>query len=188
MIGRTENGAVVELRETNWSDVPENKRGAFLPVEGDPPSFNPLVERLEGPTYMVDGTRILRQWAKVPLSSDIKQKMINDERDRRLQRFVFAGVEYDFDDRSANRIDKARGSALAAIIAGAQPNDLRWADPNTDFGWIAADNSFHTMDAQTCLAFGNAAAAWEGLHIVAARALKDSNPIPDDYTDDAHWP
>lgn len=114
---------------------------------------------------------------------------VDAERDRRLQTFTFAGVVYDFDEISRNRIDKARGSALAALIAGAEPGDLRWADPNNDFGWISADNTFHTMDAQTALAFGNAAAAWEGLHIVAARNLKNQNPIPSDYaTNASYWP
>ena len=114
---------------------------------------------------------------------------VDAERDRRLMTFTFGGVVYDFDEISRNRIDKARGSALAAIIAGAEANDLRWADANNDFGWIAADNSFTTMDAPTTLAFGNAAAAWEGLHIVAARALKNMSPIPSDYaTNDNYWP
>lgn len=114
---------------------------------------------------------------------------VDAERDQRLQSFTFGGVLYDFDEVSRNRIDKARGSALAALIAGAQPGDLRWADANHDFGWIAADNTFHTMDAQTTLAFGNAAAAWEGLHIVAARNLKNMSPIPADYaTNAAYWP
>lgn len=114
---------------------------------------------------------------------------VDRERDRRLMTFAFGGVTYDFDETSRNRIDKARGSALAAIIAGAEANNLRWADANNDFGWIAADNSFVTMDAPTCLAFGNAAAAWEGLHIVAARALKNMSPIPADYaTNDNYWP
>ena len=113
---------------------------------------------------------------------------VDEERDRRLQTFTFGGVLYDFDEVSRNRIDKARGSALAAIIAGAVANDLRWADANNDFGWIAADNSFNTMDAQTALVFGNAAASWEGLHIVAARTLKNMDPIPADFTNDSYWP
>jgi hypothetical protein len=113
---------------------------------------------------------------------------VDAERDRRLEKFVFAGVEYDFDVLSRGRIDKARGSALAAMIAGAEANDLRWADADHDFGWIAADNSFTLMDAPTALAFGNAAAAWEGLHIVAARNLKNMSPIPSDYASNSYWP
>lgn len=113
---------------------------------------------------------------------------VDRERDRRLQKFTFNGVEYDFDMLSRGRIDKARGSALAAMISGAEANDLRWADDNNDFCWITADNSFVTMDAPTTLAFGNAAAAWESLHIVAARNIKNMSPIPTDYTSNSYWP
>jgi len=113
---------------------------------------------------------------------------VDAERDRRLRRMTFGGVAYDFDAASRVLIDKAKGSALAAVITGATLGDLRWADPSIDFGWIAANNTVTPMDAQTALAFGTAAASWEGRHILAARALKNRNPIPADYTDDAYWP
>jgi hypothetical protein len=73
-------------------------------------------------------------------------------------------------------------------MAGAQPGDLRWADDDTDFRWIAADNSSVSMDAQTCFAFAQAAARWRADHIYAARALKDADPIPENFTNDSHWP
>jgi len=113
---------------------------------------------------------------------------VNDERDRRLMHFSFGGHVYDFDPVSRGRIETARNSAGWAIVAGAQPNDLRWGDANVDFGWIRADNGITLMDAHTTLAFGNAAAAWEGLHIIAARILKDQTPIPEDFTSDSYWP
>lgn len=115
--------------------------------------------------------------------------IVDAERDRRLQLFTFAGVLYDFDEQSRALIDKARVSAMNYIIvAGPQPGNLRWADANQDFGWIAADNTFHTMDAETCLSFGTAAASWEGRHILAARAIKNLSTIPADYASDARWP
>jgi hypothetical protein len=44
------------------------------------------------------------------------------------------------------------------------------------------------MDAQTVIAFGQAVAAMKSAHIFAARSLKDSDPIPADYTSDGYWP
>lgn len=123
------------------------------------------------------------------VAPDLNSGDIDRERDRRLLTFVFSGVVYDFDEASRALIDKARVSAMNYIIvAGPQPGNLRWADANQDFGWIAADNTFHTMDAETCLSFGTAAASWEGRHILAARSIKNLSPIPTDYASNARWP
>jgi hypothetical protein len=124
----------------------------------------------------------------VAFTPAVTSEDVNRERDRRLQLFPFGGKQYDFNETS--RIDIAGAGSLAqgAIIAGAQPGNLRWADDDTDFRWIAADNSSVTMDAQACFAFAQAAARWRADHIYAARALKDADPIPENYTDDSHWP
>lgn len=131
-----------------------------------------------------DRVRILR--SEPPLTSGD----VNGERDRRLRQFVFGGRAYDFCDGRGSDINIAGAGtlALAAIIAGAQPGDLRWADPSADFTWVAADNTLTTMDAQTCLLFAQAAASWKARHIRGARAIKDMSPIPADYGDDARWP
>lgn len=114
---------------------------------------------------------------------------VDFERDRRMRIVVFGGVAYNFDEHSRAIIDKARVSAMNYIIVnGPQTGNLRWADPNMDFGWIAADNTFHTMDAETCLSFGTAAASWEGRHILAARAIKNMIPVPANYAADEWWP
>ena len=121
-------------------------------------------------------------------TADELRELINVERDRRMSKFLFGGVEYDFDPLSRSRIDKAKTNAMAAIELGAEPGNLRWADPDIDFGWITAANGFTLMDAPTCLAFGLAAAAWEGKLIVAARNLKDMANPPQDYANDSYWP
>ncbi len=113
---------------------------------------------------------------------------VDRERDRRLGAFVFGGVEYDFDTASRALIGKARGSALPAILAGAQVGDYRWADIDNDFGWIDKANEYNLMDAHTCLAFGNAAASWEGRHIIAGRVIKNMTPIPANYASNDWWP
>jgi hypothetical protein len=119
-----------------------------------------------------------------PTSSDV-----NTERNSRIEAgFTFGGKVYDFDPKSKANISGAALNAFMAIVGGAQVGDLRWHGGSSDFAWIAQDNSLTTMDAQTVVAFGQAAAAHETAHIFAARALKESDPIPTDYADDVNWP
>lgn len=74
-----------------------------------------------------------------------------------------------------------------AVSGGAEEKNLRWADVNSDFSWIAADNSMVTMDAQTMLAFAKASAAQKARLIFRAREIKDLVPRPADVTDDKLW-
>jgi len=114
---------------------------------------------------------------------------VNAERDRRMTAtFAFAGKRYDCDAQSLARITGAATLAGFAMGGGAEVGDLRWHGGNADFTWIAADNSLTTMDAQTCFAFGNAAATNESAHIFAGHAIKAMDPIPADYTNDEYWP
>lgn len=114
---------------------------------------------------------------------------VNVERDRRIAAgFTFNGKAYAMDDQSKARISGAATLAGFAAITGAGAGNYRWADANVDFVWIANDNTLTLMDAPTCFAFGKAAAAWESANIFAARAIKESDPVPYDFTDDAYWP
>lgn len=104
--------------------------------------------------------------------------------------FVYAGKAYVTETQSQmNDILGKLGDATAAIlIDGAQPGDLRWANPAYDFAWSAADNSLVPMDAQTCLAFTRAAVRRKEALVAASLAIKAMNPIPQDYRDDKYWP
>ena len=114
---------------------------------------------------------------------------VDRERDRRIGAgFEFEGVLYQARERDQGNIAGAATAALAAIMNGANPGDYRWHGGASDFVWIAADNTEHKMDAQTAFAFGQAAMQHKTRHIFAARALKDSDQIPDDYDDDKYWP
>lgn len=115
---------------------------------------------------------------------------VNMERDRRIHRgFTFGGKTYAFDPSSKQRVTGAGTLAGFAMLAGAQPGDLYWHGGNQPFRWIADDNSLTEMDAQTCFAFGQAAAAHEEAHIFAARSIKDMSPIPEDFaTNPDYWP
>ena len=79
------------------------------------------------------------------------------------------------------------GGTTAGRPSGAQPGNLRWADPLVDFSWIADDNTLTTMDAQTTWAFAQAAAAWRKQMIYTARAIKDMEVIPTDYQNNSYW-
>jgi len=94
------------------------------------------------------------------------------------------------DAASLQRESRLRAATLAgfAMGAGAKAGNLRWHGGAVDFTWIAADNSLTTMDAQTCFAFGNAAATNESAHIFAGHAIKAMDPIPADFTNDKYWP
>lgn len=114
---------------------------------------------------------------------------VDIERDRRID----AGVEFQdvmFQSRATDRENIAGAAQLGfmAVVGGAQPDDLRWSNPDQDFTWIASDNSLVPMDAQTVVAFGKAAAERKHALIFAGRQVKGMEPIPADYTDDKWWP
>lgn len=117
------------------------------------------------------------------------QKQVDAERDRRID----AGVEFQgvlYQSRSGDRENIAGSAQLAfmAIVGGAQPGDLRWADPAEDFFWIALDNSRVPMDAPTVVEFGRVAALNKKAHIMAGSDLKQMEPIPADFIDNKWWP
>lgn len=121
----------------------------------------------------------------VPITS----QDVDSERNRRMRSTItFNGIEFACDEDSLQRITGAATLAGFALGAGYGPEDYYWHGGASPFTWIANDNSFVQMDAPTCFAFGQAAAANETAHIFAARALKDLNPIPVDYKDDSYWP
>ncbi|QEE47492.1 DUF4376 domain-containing protein [Rhizobium sp. WL3] len=114
---------------------------------------------------------------------------VNAERNRRIHAgFLFNGKIYAFDPSSKQRVTGAGTLAGFAIASGAQPGNTIWHGGQQPFRWIADDNSLTEMDAQTCFAFAQAAAAHEEAHIFAARAIKDMSPIPADYASNGYWP
>lgn len=113
---------------------------------------------------------------------------VNIERDRRLaDNFTFNGTQFQRDATSLARITGAATLAGFAMGAGAPVGYLRWANPDRDFEWIAADDTRMPMDAQTAFAFGQAAAHVETTLIFAASTLRNMTPIPTDYTNDIWW-
>lgn len=143
--------------------------GEWIEIAEDAPSFEPLLT----PAEKLAAARAA----------------INAERDRRLQAdFEFAGRMYQRDSVSLQRITGAATLAGFAMTQGAVAGDLRWANPDRDFLWIASDNTLVPMDAPTAFAFGAAAATVETSLVFAAAALRAMDPIPEDITDDQWWP
>ena len=110
------------------------------------------------------------------------RERVNAIRDLRMRSaFLFAGHRFDYDSDSRKRITGAAALAgFAMTIGGKAPDDLYWHGGETPFTWIAADNAFVQMDAQTVFAFGQAAGAWESAHIFHARGLKDAIDLAED--------
>ncbi|WP_210183660.1 DUF4376 domain-containing protein [Ensifer sp. LC384] len=125
-----------------------------------------------------------------PAPAAVSAAAVDAERDRRIDSgFDYGGVAYQTRPDDRENIAGASTAALAAIVAGAAAGNLRWHGGDSDFVWIATDNSTHPMDAQTMFAFGQAAMAHKQAHIFAARALKDMTPIPADYASNGlYWP
>jgi hypothetical protein len=113
---------------------------------------------------------------------------VNAERNRRIfSTFSFGGELYDCDKDSLARITGAATLAGFAVGAGSPVDYYLWHGGATPFVWITNSNSLTQMDAQTCFAFGQAAAVHQSDHIFSGDALKRQNPIPLNYTDDSHW-
>lgn len=123
-----------------------------------------------------------------PPPAPVTTDQVDAERDRRIRDgFTFMGYRFQSRDDDRENIAGASTAALAAIVNGSQPGNFRWHGGDSDFVWIAEDNSLVPMDAQTVFAFGQAAMAQKQAAIFAARALKDMDPIPADYQSDAYW-
>ncbi len=136
----------------------------------------------------VHGDYVLEAYTPEPEVRAPRPADVNSERDRRMQTFAWNGKLFDFGRDDIINIQGVGTLSLAAIVNGAQPGDLRWSSPDADFTWIAADNTQMPMDAHQAFDFAKTAAAWREAHIRAARAIKDTAPIPLDYGDNKYWP
>lgn len=175
--------------------------GYYGLIETTAPTFNPKTHkavRFPLGAAQIDHAlyTVTPMWAVVELNADelaearrAEERAVDDERDRRIHGgLIFAGRVFQTRLEDQKRIAGAGTLALAAIVQGAQVGDLRWHGGDSDFEWIAADNTVMAMDAQTVFAFGQKAATWERDHVFAARTLKSMEVIPADFVDDSYWP
>ena len=153
------------------------------------PTAPPAVEKGQVSVWTGNAWVNLDQRPEQPLTS-VAADQVDAERDRRVA-LGFAFQDHHYQTRTASdreNILGAMNTALAAMMAGAKAGDLRWADPEADFVWIAGDNQRVPMDAQTTLAFGQAATARKSQLVLAGSSLKAMNPIPQDFAADHRWP
>lgn len=121
-------------------------------------------------------------------SNDARRNSVDAERDRRIANgFDFNGVRYQSRPEDRENMAGASTAALAAIMNGAEPENYRWHGGDSDFEWIAEDNTLHKMDAQTMFALGQTAMRHKQSMIFNARNLKDMETIPEDFANDEYW-
>ena len=154
----------------------------------DRPSYNPIKETLKEVYEQVDGLWY-RNWVIEQRPAEEAKALfaqhVNAYRDERiLGGFDYMGHTFDSDANAQKRISAA---TLLAVISNGAPGDYRWHGGDTDFVWITQDNQQVPMDAPQMIMFGKTAAEWERKNIFAARALKDMDPIPDNWKDEAFW-
>jgi hypothetical protein len=172
------NGTVTQL-----SSMPVD---GWYEVSYTPPTYDPDTQYLGAPVYTVTNNAVTETTAVISRDPNLIAVQLVQEKARlsilvdgscvtKLNAgFTFAGKPYQTDAVSVTRLQSASIAALAAIAAGhGAPGNLRWADPNTDFAWIATDNTMNTMDAPTLLAFAMGAVALGQKLILFSRALKD---------------
>lgn len=124
------------------------------------------------------------------------QEQCNAKRDQCIDEgFMFEGVRYQ--TRPTDR-ENISGAALLAtqvkMAGGGADGDYRWQDADSDFEWIATDNSVVKMDASKAMRFGQSAAAYKQNLIMLSRQIKNqiaaAETVEDiqQITDSAPWP
>lgn len=100
---------------------------------------------------------------------------IDAERDRRINGGVTFGANT-YQSRPSDRenVMGAAQLALAHLGAGGDPLSLRWANPDADFVWIAADNQTVPLTAADVVALFQAGVAFKSALTFYARAMKDA--------------
>lgn len=103
------------------------------------------------------------------------QEQCNTKRDQCIDEgFMFEGVHYQ--TRPTDR-ENISGAALLAtqvkMAGGGEDGDYRWQDKDSDFQWIATDNSIVKMDSETTMRFGQQAAAHKQALIMFSRSVKN---------------
>jgi hypothetical protein len=150
---------------------------------------DPIPDGKIGTTVSIVVTSGVPKYVWATISKVVSSDEVNEERDNRIANgFVFNGKSYAMDNESKARIIGAATLAGFAVASGSPVGNYRWHGGSSDFVWIADDNTLTTMDAQTCFAFGQAAASWETKCIFAARAIKETSPVPVNYKDSSFWP
>lgn len=121
-IARIEGGQIVEDRPIQITDVPEHKRGSWLPFEGEPPVVDLAYYTVSGPSYTIEPTRVLQTWTVTPrdlatVKAETKARIDREAEEARL-RYITGGAGQALEYQEAAE-EAARYAATGG--AGAYP-------------------------------------------------------------------
>lgn len=119
---------------------------------------------------------------KVQTAADIARS-IDRMRDARIDGgFMWRGMR--FQSRQSDRENIIGASHLASLFIanGGSPDSMRWANPDSDFEWILADNGRTTMSAMDVIDLMQAGVTFKAAQTFYARALKDAVYAAEDPT------
>jgi len=94
-VARIEDGEIAETRNLAMLDIPEHKRSAWRPIEGDLPHPSPYFYEVIGPVYQIEANRVLRVWTVTPrdlltVKAETKAR-ISSEAEANRHRYITPG-------------------------------------------------------------------------------------------------
>jgi len=116
---------------------------------------------------------------------------VNVERDRRIVGgFDYMGHHFQSDEFSQrNMADASQAADLVIAEDYRKADTYRWqAGATEDYYWIATDNTKVLMTAYDVRGLVQVMLRYKQAMIQNGRDLKDTDPIPMDYTDEQYWP
>lgn len=124
----------------------------------------------------------------LPPTSDEICREIDAERDARIDGgFTFGAHTYQSRPSDRENVMGAAQLALAYLGSGGDPLSLRWANPDADFVWIAADNQAVPLTAADVVALFQAGVAFKSALTFYARAMKDAVIEAEDDPSSVQW-
>ena len=124
------------------TDIPEGKRSTGFTIE--------MINGVLNKVHSLDDV------AAPDLDEMISN--VDAERDKRIsQGFTFNGEMFQSRPEDLANINGATTLAIGALLQGISPNDLRWANPDEDFGWLSLDNVKILMGPMDMIHLGSAA-------------------------------
>lgn len=151
---------------------------------------------------LIDGTQYPPDWPRddleamglvwvepeiQPITAEQICREIDAERDARIDSgFTFGAHTYQSRPSDRENVMGAAQLALAYLGAGGDPLSLRWANPDADFVWIAADNQTVELTAPDVVALFQAGVAFKSALTFYARAMKDAVLAAED-TSSVQW-
>lgn len=81
---RIENDVVVERRDIDPVSIPPHKASLWRLIEGTPPAYDPVRQRLTGPVETIDPDLVRQVWTVEDIPADTIRQAIKAEARRRI--------------------------------------------------------------------------------------------------------